>query len=421
MSSERTPAARGYDAVVDLGQTREEGVFVYGLAKFTYALRGDRLERVEAEPLLHDLRDPDLDPRLPADTDFWAVKEASDVVVEGAAFAPGGRPISRMRVSVRVGDREKHVEVFGDRTVEWTGDGRLRFGAPVPFDEMPLSLERAYGGLDWRVPVPDADDPGVAASLLTDHPGMYPRNPFGRGYLVEPDPVDDLLLPNLEDPRDLLAPGRLIVGDPRDWWQQPLPWSLGWTHPATFPRYCWMGHEVDAWFPGPQDERLPEVRLGLLPHRYRDLLARRPLSAGPHPRFKQGGSAGLVVGALKGGEPVVLEGMHPDRPRLAFRVPERRPLLALAIEGEVHTPPPVLHHVVCRPGEERVTLVYRVSTPAPRVWLPGIHKYIPIAISVDGDDWIEYAAPRPALEALAAAQAGGEPTDAEREGDDDAP
>lgn len=414
MSSDRTPVSRGYDAIVDLGQTREEGAFVYGLAKLTYSIDTDRLRRAEAEPLLHDLRDPELDPRLPADTDFWAVKEATDVVVRGSAYAPGGRPTPRMRVALRVGDREKQVEVFGDRAVEWSGDGRLRFGAPAPFDEMPLTWENAYGGIDWRVPVADADDPAVAASLLTDHPGMYPRNPFGKGYLVEPGAVDDMFLPNLEDPGDLLTPGRLIVGDPALWWRQPLPWCFDWTHPATFPRYCFLGQEVDAWHPAPQDERLPEIKRRDLPQRYRDLLARRPLSDGPHPRFKQGGSTGLVRGTIEDGTPVTLTGMHPERRQMAFRLPERRPLVALAIEGQVHTPEVHLHHVVCRPAEERVSLVYRVSMPAPRVWVPGIHKHIPIAISVDGDDWIEYEPPPPALEALAAAEAasdGGEGDD----------
>jgi hypothetical protein len=237
---------------------------------------------------------------------------------------------------------------------------------------------------------------------------MYPRNPFGKGYLVESGAVEEMFLPNLENPRDLLTPGRLICGDPRAWWRQPLPWCFEWTHPATFPRYCWLGSEVDAWHPGPQDERLPEVEAGILPRGYRDRLGRRPLSDGPHPPFKQGGSAGLVFRDLKGGEPVTLTDMHPERRRIVFRLPERRPLVALAVEGRVHTPEVRLHHVVCRPAEERMNLVYRVSIPTPRVWLPGIHKHIPIAVSVDGDDWIEYESPPPALEALAAARGDGD-------------
>jgi hypothetical protein len=411
VSSDRTAAARGYDAVVDLGRTGDDGAFVYGLAKFTYALGGDRLHRAEAEPLLHDLRDPELDPRLPADTDFWAVKRATDVVVRGSAFAPGGRPTPRMRVSARIGAHEKQVEVFGDRPVQWTGEGRIRFGEPVPFDAMPMTWENAYGGIDWRVPTPDPERPEVAARLMTDHPGMYPRNPFGKGYLVEGGEVDEMLLPNLEDPGDLLTPGRLVTGDPRMWWNQPLPCCLDWTHPATFPRYCWMGQRVDAWFPGPQDERMPEVRRRLLPPGYRDVLAARSLDDGPHPSFKQGGSAGFVLPALEGGEPVQIVGMHPERRQVTFRLPERRPLLALAIDGEVSTPQVHLHHVVIRPDEERVNLVFRVSAPMPRVWVPGIHRHIPVAVSVDGDDWVEYDAPPPALQALADAQAESAPAD----------
>lgn len=406
MSAERTPVREGYDAVVDLGNTREDGPFVYALVKLTYALVDGRLQRTTAEPLLHDLRDPELEPRLRSGTDFWAGKTATDFVVRGSAFAPGGRAIQQMRVSARIGSYEKQIQVLGDRRVAWTDRGTVSFGDPLPFEEMPLTWENAYGGIDWRVPVDDVDDAAVAAELLTDHPGMYPRNPFGKGYLVESGEVEDMFLPNLEDPRDPLTPGRLLTGDPRGWWKQPLPWTFDWTHHATFPRYCWLGQEVDAWFPGPQDETMPEVRRNILPARYRDLLAQRPLSAGPHPWFKQGGSAGFTLPELAGGEPVTLRGLHPGYPEISFPLPVRGPRIYLAIEGEAHEPDPRLHHVVCEPAEERVCMVYGVSKPVPRVWIPGIHKHVPIAVSVDGDGWIEYEAPTPALEALARARAG---------------
>lgn len=395
MSDERTPATGGYDAVVGMANTREDGPVGYALVKITWDVSGSQMRVAPAEPLEGDLSDEELDPRLPAATDFWPFKEATDFVVRGSAWAPPEQrgAVDRMVVGARIGTREKQVAVHGDRLVRWDARGGVHFGAPEPFEEIPVTWENAYGGIDWRVPVENADDPAVAAMLLTDHPGMYPRNPFGKGYLVEEPEVEDLFLPNVEDPADLLTPDRLRTGDPRLWWRQPRPCGFDWTHPATFPRYCWLGAEVDAWFPGPQDATMPEVRLGTLPERYRDLLARRRLSEGPHPWFKQGGSAGFVIPRPEGGEPVVVWGMHPERSMVSFYVPREVPRIALAVEGDVLSPPPRLHHLVCRPADERVTMTWAVSAPLPRVWLPGIHGRIPIAVSVHGEDWIEYETP----------------------------
>ena len=170
----------------------------------------------------------------------------------------------------------KRIAVFGDRQVSWESSGRVRFGLPAPFETMPVTWERAFGGCDFRVPLPEPLTDGLKIQLHHDHPGLYPRNPFGRGYAVLPDPVDDFFLPNLEDPDDLLADGRLITGDPRLWYTRPLPWTFDWMHPVAFPRYLYMGLDADAWFPGPQDRTLPEVARGYLRESYRDDFKRNP-------------------------------------------------------------------------------------------------------------------------------------------------
>ncbi len=103
-----------------------------------------------------------------------------------------------------------------------------------------------------------------AAAAEADHPGVYPRNPWGKGYVVRPGPWDDVWVPNLEEPSDLLSADRLVVGDPTLWYRQPLPWYLGPVPVLTFPRYTHLVADTDAWFPGPQDESMPEVRRGYL-------------------------------------------------------------------------------------------------------------------------------------------------------------
>ena len=63
-------------------------------------------------------------------------------------------------------------------------------------------------------------------------PFRYPRNPAGRGYLVELDPAasDEFLLPQLEDPSDLVTPERLLCDWIESWHRMPLPQATGWVN-----------------------------------------------------------------------------------------------------------------------------------------------------------------------------------------------
>jgi len=83
---------------------------------------------------------------------------------------------------------------------------------------MPLLYQNAYGGLDNRFhsgPFERRLHAHRRTRLQFDHPGLYPRNPVGKGYLVIPDSFDEVELPNLEDPPDLLTAERLITAQAR--------------------------------------------------------------------------------------------------------------------------------------------------------------------------------------------------------------
>lgn len=270
---------------------------------------------------------------------------------------------------------------------------------------MPVTWANAYGGVNPRVPVADADDPRIQMLLVVDHPGLYPRNPFGKGYLVVPgDPGAEIELPNLEDPGDPLTDARLVTGDPALWYRQPLPWSLDWVHPMMFPRYVFLEPPADAWYPGPEDDAMPEVRRGTLMKGYRTGLPRR--ATGAHPWFRQEASHGLVLRDLRGDEPVTIAGMHPEEPSLALSLSVLKDVaLELVIEGERVSAKPRLHSVVIRPAEEKMNLVFGVMAELPRVFVPGIHKHIPIAVRVNGDAPVPYEAPPTLKEELARAKA----------------
>lgn len=104
--------------------------------------------------------------------DFVRYKPSTDVIVVGKAVAPGGRPVTELPIRLEVAGRIKDLVVIGER--EWVDAGlELVMSPPVPFTEMPLTFDRAYGG---------------AADL---------RNPIGVGSPAKAGQR----LPNLEDPR----------------------------------------------------------------------------------------------------------------------------------------------------------------------------------------------------------------------------
>lgn len=399
--TDREPARETYDGEVDVVVHPGETGRAHAWIKLTYSLADGACRLAEPQPLFHDIRDPEIEPRIQAGTDYWWHKEATDVVVQGSAFA--SRPgTHQLEVSVQVGDVHKRVAVFGRRAVTWGPDGRPGMADPEPFESVPMTWDNAYGGIDQRVGPEDPDDPMAWLMLDVDHPGLYPRNHVGRGYLVEPEPLPDLFLPQLEDPDDLLAADRLVVGDARRWYLQPLPWCLDWVNLDSFPRSVFFTEDVDAWFPGPQDAKMPEVRRGFLMEGYRSVMKQRP-GVGPHPRFCQGASHGLIIPNVIGGEPVVIRGMHPERPEVAFALPAP-PQLQITVEGDRQQVQPRLHSVVCRPAEELLTMTYAADRPLTRPFIPGVHGKIPVSLTVNGDEPLEYETPTPVRERVAAAQ-----------------
>jgi uncharacterized protein YjbI with pentapeptide repeats len=83
-------------------------------------------------------------------------KQRAELLLTGHAYAPQGRPVKRMPVSMTVDGLSKTLDVSGDRV--WRYDPWLRIDEPAPFVSMPLGYDRAFGG------------------------PHYPDNPAGRGY-----------------------------------------------------------------------------------------------------------------------------------------------------------------------------------------------------------------------------------------------
>ncbi len=148
------------------------------------------------------------------------VKPSTDVVLLGHAYAPN-LGTDQVDVEFRVGPVGKTVRVIGDRYVLRNGG----MSAPTPFEMMPLTYERAFGGWDRT-----ADDP--------EHHSCEPWNPVGVAFKTPQGPVyEGEPLPNLEDPDDPLK----AVGG----WCRPT--GFGFVAPNWQPRVSFAGTYDDAW------------------------------------------------------------------------------------------------------------------------------------------------------------------------------
>ena len=159
------------------------------------------------------------------ETDFSPIKHRCDVLLTGSAYAPG-RPVTRLRVGLKVGPLVKSFDVVGDR--RWEVDAFLRFrpGKPEPFEVMPISYDNAFGGRDEFSP-----DPAKHSA--------YMANPVGRGWhrKLDQDLVIGTPLPNTEESD---RPVEQPDGDYR-------PMAFGPVGRGWFPRLRYAGTYDDTW------------------------------------------------------------------------------------------------------------------------------------------------------------------------------
>ncbi|HZN60893.1 MAG TPA: DUF2169 domain-containing protein [Planctomycetota bacterium] len=251
------------------------------------------------------------------DTDFVLSKPNTDVLLEGHAWAPGGREAPQVDLMMKVGPIKRIASVFGDRT--WKpGTFGMKLDEPKPFAKMPLTWERAFGGTDKIAENPKLHD-------------WEPRNPVGRGFAVRPEYLQGQLAPNLEDPTDLIKSPK----------QRPKPMGFG---PVD---RVWMPRRLHA---GTFDEKWEKERQPLYP---KDFDVRFNQCA---PEDQQ------AKGYLKGGEPVELFNVSASG-ALRFRLPSVELGLQTRIGDDTIDHRAVLYTVILEPDIPRVALVWHTSVP----------------------------------------------------------
>lgn len=314
----------GMSAGVTVPFDRHGHEHVLVVAKGTFSVRPDgscvlaeAQEPVCAVDLFHG--DPATS-SIKYECDFTLRKAKCDVVINGSAHAPGGRPVTALDVGLEFLSIRKTIRVSGDRIWEFGTLSGAVPSAPVPFTSMPLLYERTFGGADrWD------EDPA--------RHGVEPRNLVGVGFMLKKRiQLHRMPLPNLEHPRHPLR-------TPTD---KPPPVGVGFVCRNWQPRVSYAGTYDQKWL----DTRCP-----FLPEDFDE-------------RHWQGAPEDQQVDHLHGGETMKLINMTPAG-RLDITIPKVS--IPMQIRFGLTEKPvdlaPVLDTVIVEPDRHRMLLVWRASWP----------------------------------------------------------
>lgn len=343
------------------GQTPEGQHVLSVLLKRSYRFR----HRQRCVRLEHDRRlvagdtpfDGPMNSSMRFESDFVPFKLATDVVLNGRAYAPGGRAVELI-ASLMVGERRNDIAVIGDRQCRFRAGAAPVFSEPQPFETMDLRYERAYGGID----------------IYSDRtmPIGYPRNHVGKGFAVAniKEAVDGLPLPNLEPVSERLTPDQVCIGHFMHWAQQPTPQGFGW-----YPKHWQPRSSLAGVMPADREleQTLRAAYRQVVPPHQLALYDQTQLPAMDF-RFFNGASPGCVMPFLRGDETVYTRHLAAEA-QLDFQLPGEHPRIALDIGKGVREAAVVLHTVMIHMDEREVDLVWRAAFPYPGPdWLPQLQK-----------------------------------------------
>jgi hypothetical protein len=246
-------------------------------------------------------------------SDMHIGKPATDIILTGHARALHGHEVRQMDVDLSVAKVNKTIRVFGDRY--WENGG---ISTAKPFTSMPLLYEKAFGGIHQH------GDNIIAGEA---------RNPVGRGFAGnrKAKEMNGQPVPNLEDPRQLLKHSGDIV----------TPAGFGFISPNWQPRLA---------FAGSYDENWQKTRAPYLPKDF-DL------------RFFNMAHPDLVYpGYLTGGEPVRINGVHPQGP-LQFNLPVVALMADVVIKSRTEHPLFNLETVLLETNLLQLSMTFRAALP----------------------------------------------------------
>lgn len=267
------------------------------------------------------------------EADTAPFKPRADIVVVGKAYAPGGRHAQSFDAGIKVGNLDKSIRIFGDRTWAYTKkflSASVAMSFAHPITEMDIVYEKAFGGMDKT------------------SGGRCDENPAGKGYLdKKPEKIlkniDGTPLPNIEDPESLIT----------NYFDHPKPVGLGFYGKTWMPRIKHLGSYDEKW----QKERCPDPPKDFSFDFYN----------AAHPDLQ-------VNGYLIGDEEVTLVNLSPGG-EIRFRLPGIRPAVTVIKTNRFETPfdraaeeksesmDMKLDTLCLIPGEKRFFQVWRGTRP----------------------------------------------------------
>lgn len=271
--------------------------------------------------------------------DFAPRKPACDVLLNGSAYAPPGRAVTRTSVGLQLGPISKFFDVVGPRV--WLAHaGSVRPSDPQPFARMPLSYDLAFGGSDTDSPDPAEHD-------------AYAANPVGRGWrkTLKASALHGQPLPSTE------VPGQPVVSP-----QEPYPpmaygpLGRGWPSRA---RYA--GTYDQAWL----DDCFP-----FLPRDFDD-------------RYYQAAPADQQMPHPQEAQLVRLTNLTPDGLR-EFTLPYfEAPVHVFPKQGPREDYIARVDTIVFEPDLERFTMSWRVTRPLKK----SLHEIAQVLVGRKGPEW----------------------------------
>ena len=253
------------------------------------------------------------------EVDFAPCKGRCDVLLHGSAYATGGKPASRVQVGLKIGSIAKTFAVVGDR--HWEASATtIGPGYPGNFTVMPISYDRAFGGLDNFLADPDTHR-------------AYMPNPVGKGYHEHLSDVlvDGAPMPNTEElKRPVTMPN-----------QAYRPMAFGPIGRNWEPRYKLAGTYDRKW----HDHVFP-----FLPSDFDE-------------GYYQAAPIDQQMDYPRGGEEVMLLNMTPSG-RTIFRLPTVEvPVVFFNNDHTKHETSGVIDTIVLEPDAGTFTMTWRAALP----------------------------------------------------------
>lgn len=253
------------------------------------------------------------------ESDFAPRKPKCDVLLNGSCYPPGGKPASKVMVSLRVGSFAKSFNVVGTRTWKkrWFFVTSTK---SVPFTRMPITYDKAFGGEDRS-----HKDPARHKTFTS--------NPVGLGFhdQLTAEYLNGTTLPNTEE-----------VGNPVK-------------HPKKHYRSMAFGPIGRNWRPRPSfagtyDEAWLENGFPFLPADFQEA-------------YYQAAPTDQQIEYLRGNEEVELINLTPAG-KTRFRLPVTpMPVVFFPRDGEKKETEAVIDTFIIEPDRERFMLVWRSSLP----------------------------------------------------------